>query len=61
ALQLLCAVYVAENAGALENRVYKVPGAVDSRVAVMKLDALGVRIDALTGGQQAYLLGSGGE
>ena len=61
ALQLLCAVYVAENAGALENRVYKVPEAVDRRVAVMKLDALGVRIDALTGGQQAYLLGSGGE
>jgi adenosylhomocysteinase len=61
ALQLLCAVYVAENAGALENRVYKVPEAVDRRVAVMKLDALGVRIDALTGGQRAYLLGSGGE
>jgi len=61
ALQLLCAVYVAENAGVLENRVHKVPEAIDRRVAVMKLDALGVRIDALSEGQQAYLLGSGGE
>ena len=60
ALQLLCAVYVAENAGRLENRVYKVPEAIDRRVAGMKLDALGVKIDDLTGEQQAYLMGSQG-
>jgi len=61
ALQLLSAVYVAGNAGRLENRVYKVPDAVDRRVAAMKLDALGLHIDSLTEGQQAYLMSSEGE
>jgi len=61
ALQLLSTLYVLENAGKLENRVYKVPESIDARVADMKLKALGIRIDALTQKQQAYLLSSEGE
>lgn len=61
ALQLLSALYVFENAGKLENRVYKVPGNIDARVADMKLKALGIRIDTLTQRQQEYLLSSEGE
>ncbi|MFZ5974074.1 MAG: adenosylhomocysteinase [Bacillota bacterium] len=61
ALQILSALYVFENAGKLENRVYKVPASVDARVAHMKLNALGIRIDALTQRQRDYLLSSEGE
>lgn len=61
ALQLLSALYVLENAGKLENRVYRVPEPIDARVADMKLRALGIRIDGLTDRQRAYLLSSEGE
>jgi adenosylhomocysteinase len=45
---------VRENAG-LERKVYSVPQELDSRVATMKLRAMGVAIDVLTPEQAAYL------
>ena len=39
----------------MENKVYSVPDSIDSKVAVMKLAAMGINIDTLTQEQQAYL------
>jgi adenosylhomocysteinase len=61
ALQTLGTLYMLENRGKLENRVYDMPRSIDMRVARMKLEALGVQIDTLTDAQQAYLLSSEGE
>lgn len=59
AVQALCARYVNENKGKLENRVYEVPAEIDRKVADMKLAAMGIKIDRLTGEQQEYLRGWG--
>jgi len=53
--QSLSAVYVYQNAGKLENKVYAVPEDIDREIARYKLEAMGVRIDALTEEQIAYL------
>ncbi|NLU35849.1 MAG: adenosylhomocysteinase [Clostridiales bacterium] len=55
ALQALCARYVMENEGRLENRVYQVPEEIDQRVARMKLASMGIQIDTLTPEQAEYL------
>jgi adenosylhomocysteinase len=59
ALQALCARYISENKGNLKNKVYEVPEEIDKKVANMKLDALGIRIDKLTEEQKEYLRGWG--
>jgi len=59
AVQALCARYVGESKGKLENRVYEVPAEIDRKVADMKLAAMGIRIDSLTKEQQEYLRGWG--
>jgi adenosylhomocysteinase len=59
ALQALCALYINENGGKLENRVYDVPDEIDRKVALMKLSAMGIGIDSLTAEQEAYLKGWG--
>jgi adenosylhomocysteinase len=59
ALQALCARYISENKGNLQNRVYEVPEEIDKKVANMKLDALGIKIDKLTEEQKEYLRGWG--
>lgn len=59
ALQALSARYISENKGKLQNRVYQVPEEIDRRVANMKLNALGIRIDKLTDEQVEYLRGWG--
>lgn len=59
ALQALSAKYVNENAGKLQNKVYDVPEEIDKKVALMKLSALGIKIDALTPEQEEYLRGWG--
>jgi len=59
ALQALCARYISENKGNLQNRVYQVPEEIDKKVAYMKLDALGIKIDMLTEEQKEYLRGWG--
>jgi adenosylhomocysteinase len=53
--QALCAEYMRKNAARLENTVYEVPEAIDSQVAKLKLAALGIKIDSLTGEQRKYL------
>lgn len=55
AVQALAARYVAENRGKLPVKVLPVPAEIDRRVARMKLEDLGVRIDTLTPEQEAYL------
>ncbi|HWR62712.1 MAG TPA: adenosylhomocysteinase [Clostridia bacterium] len=59
ALQALCARYVNESKGKLQNRVYEVPEEIDRKVADMKLAAMGMKIDSLTKEQQEYLRGWG--
>ncbi len=53
--QALSVVYLKENASNLERKVYRVPEEIDRRIAKMKLDALGIKIDELTPEQKAYL------
>ncbi|HEV2814109.1 MAG TPA: adenosylhomocysteinase, partial [Solirubrobacteraceae bacterium] len=53
ALQALSAELLAR--GELEPGVQAVPPAIDAEVARLKLEALGVEIDALTPEQEAYL------
>jgi adenosylhomocysteinase len=55
ALQALCARHVLQNQGRLSNRVYSVPEDIDQRVAQMKLNAMGIRIDRLSEEQTKYL------
>jgi adenosylhomocysteinase len=59
ALQALCARYISESKGKLQSKVYEVPEAIDKKVAHMKLEALGIRIDKLTQEQEEYLRGWG--
>jgi adenosylhomocysteinase len=54
ALQLLAPQYLLDNRGMLEARFYTVPEALDERVARMKLDTLGVRIDTRSDEQRKY-------
>src|SRR5271157_695366 len=53
--QALCVKYIVENHKKLKNEVYKVPEAIDNRVAKMKLDTMGIKIEKLTKEQEKYL------
>jgi adenosylhomocysteinase len=53
--QALCCEYMAKNHKSLENRVYTVPGDLDKRVAKLKLESMGIKIDRLTPEQEEYL------
>ena len=46
--QALAAEYLYLHAGELENKVYDVPAAIDTHVARVKLETLGIEIDTLT-------------
>jgi adenosylhomocysteinase len=54
AAQALCVEHLAMHAGELPPRVLEVPEAIDSEVARLKLDSLGVQIDALSEDQRVY-------
>lgn len=54
AAQALCVEHLVAHAGGLPARVLEVPEAIDSEVARLKLDSLGVRIDELTDEQRVY-------
>ncbi|MGO9097149.1 MAG: adenosylhomocysteinase [Bryobacteraceae bacterium] len=47
--------YLVKNHASLEKRVYAVPEELDKRVARMKLESMGVKIDRLTPEQERYL------
>jgi adenosylhomocysteinase len=53
--QALSAEYVVSHADELEARVYVVPEEIDREIARLKLESLGVEIDALTEEQARYL------
>ncbi len=53
--QAMAAKYLVDHKDELENRVYTVPQEVDQEIARIKLDAMGIKIDALTEQQAAYL------
>jgi adenosylhomocysteinase len=53
--QALAAEYMVKNSKTLGNQVYVVPEEIDREIARLKLDSMGVSIDALTAEQQKYL------
>ena len=53
--QSLSVEYIVRNAAQLEPRVYSVPEDIDREVARLKLEAMGIQIDALTSQQKQYL------
>lgn len=54
-LQALSLLYVIENSAGLGTHVYNVPEEIDKKVALFKLQADGIEIDALTPEQVDYL------
>lgn len=52
--QALCAQYLIDHRGRLENRVHDVPADIDQEVARLKLAAMDVQIDRLTPEQETY-------
>ena len=53
--QALCAEYLVKQKQGLAPGVHPVPCEVDTEVGRLKLDAMGIKIDQLTGKQQHYL------
>jgi adenosylhomocysteinase len=53
--QALSVEYVVKNHSSLEKKVYPVPVDIDKRVAKLKLESMGVKIDKLTSEQEEYL------
>lgn len=53
--QALSCEYIAKNYKNLEKKVYPVPGEIDRKVARLKLESMGVKIDKLTKKQEKYL------
>ncbi|MGB0108158.1 MAG: adenosylhomocysteinase [Terriglobales bacterium] len=53
--QALCCEYMVKNHASLEKKVYPVPAELDKRVAKLKLESLGIKIDRLTSEQEEYL------
>src|SRR4051794_14431436 len=53
--QALSAEYLAKTHKSLEKKVYPVPEELDKKVARLKLEAMGVKIDKLTPEQEEYL------
>ncbi|HEY1261933.1 MAG TPA: adenosylhomocysteinase, partial [Terriglobales bacterium] len=55
--QALSVEYMVKNYKTLEKKVYKVPDELDKRVARLKLESMGIKIDRLTPEQEEYLGG----
>ena len=53
--QALCSEYMWKNGKKLQKKVYSVPDEIDKQVALLKLQAFGVKIDKLTAEQRKYL------
>ncbi len=53
--QALSAEFMVKNSSRLQKKVYDVPADIDRKVAVLKLRAIGIKIDSLTGEQKNYL------
>ncbi len=55
--QALSVDYMVKNHAMLEKKVYRVPEELDKRVARLKLESMGIKIDRLTPEQEEYLAG----
>jgi adenosylhomocysteinase len=55
--QALSVEFMVKNHKTLEKTVYKVPEELDKRVAKLKLESMGIKIDRLTPEQEEYLAG----
>src|SRR5271168_1773368 len=55
--QALSADFMVKNHKSLEKKVYRVPDDLDKRVAKLKLESMGIKIDKLTPEQEEYLAG----
>ncbi|MGD0625309.1 MAG: adenosylhomocysteinase [Thermodesulfobacteriota bacterium] len=53
--QALSAAFLVKVKGTLQKRVYDVPGDIDREIARLKLESMGIKIDALTDEQKKYL------
>jgi adenosylhomocysteinase len=53
--QALSVEYLVKNRASMEKKVYPVPEELDKRVARLKLDSMGIKIDRLTPEQEEYL------
>jgi adenosylhomocysteinase len=53
--QALSLEYLIKNYDKLQKQVYSVPVEIDSQIARLKLDAMGIEIDTLTPEQTRYL------
>ena len=53
--QALCAEYMVKHANELKTTVYPVPEEIDKKIAALKLEAMGMKIDVLTPEQSKYL------
>jgi adenosylhomocysteinase len=53
--QAMAAKYLVDNEGKLDNKVYTIPEEIDSEIARIKLEAMGIGIDTLTKEQVEYL------
>jgi len=51
----LSAEYLVKHHRQLGKKVYQVPSEIDREIARMKLQAMGIQIDELTGEQEHYL------
>jgi adenosylhomocysteinase len=52
--QALCSEFVSKSAK-MENKVYAVPKEIDEKIAELKLQSMGIKIDELTAEQKKYL------
>ena len=55
--QALSVEHMVKNYSKLEKAVYTVPVELDKRVAKLKLESMGIKIDRLTPEQEEYLAG----
>ncbi len=55
AVQFFSAAHILHNHSKLENKVYLMPEEINNKIAEIKLDSIGIKIDTLTEEQRAYL------
>ncbi len=53
--QALGMEFVVKNRGKLKNKLYTLPREIDEKIASLKLDSMGIKIDSLTNEQEDYL------
>jgi adenosylhomocysteinase len=56
AMQALAVLHILEHHQDMENQVFNFPDAVSTKVAMLKLAAMNIKIDALTAEQKKYLM-----